>query len=203
MQKLERIEGVAAPLPIANIDTDTIVPSRFLKTVSRSGLGKALFAELRDDNAFILNREPWNRSEFLVSLDNFGCGSSREHAPWALTDFGIRCIIAPSFAEIFYNNCFKNSLLPIALSTSETEHILSLVSKAETSVLKVDLVSQTLTTSEGESFWFDISPSNRETLLLGLDEVEEVFAYSQLISNFEAEQRSRSPWLFQSTLGPA
>src|SRR5258707_4917 len=145
MTPFNKLDAIAAPLALSNIDTDKIIAARYLKTISRNGLGEGLFSSLREDPPFILNREPWSRSEILIALQNFGCGSSREHAPWALLDFGIRCVIAASIADIFYNNCFKNGILPIVLELDVVERLLTVAADAETSRMVVDLRTRTIT----------------------------------------------------------
>ena len=195
MTPFVQLTSVAAPLPLANIDTDKIIAARFLKTISRKGLGTALFSALREDYQFVLNRAPWSRAGILIALDNFGCGSSREHAPWALLDFGIRCIIAPSFADIFYNNCFKNGILPIVLSPSVVNELLLLVSKPETACLTIDLIPQTVATKDGKVFAFDIDPGRKRDLLAGIDEIARSLGYSARISDFESKRLEQFPWL--------
>ena len=160
MEKFEKISGIAAPMPLINIDTDMIIPKQFLKTIKRSGLGVNLFDEMRyDDNGdeipdFVLNKPAYRSSEIIVAGDNFGCGSSREHAPWAIKDFGIRCVIAPAFADIFYNNCFKNGILPITLPQDQVDVLMKDAEKGANARMEVDLVAQQITTSDGEVFSF-------------------------------------------------
>ncbi|WP_374406244.1 3-isopropylmalate dehydratase small subunit [Pelagerythrobacter sp.] len=171
--------GIAAAIPRANVDTDAIVPSRFLKTVSRHGLGEALFHERRyggdgePDLDFVLNREPWTRAKFLVALENFGSGSSREHAVWALADFGIRCVVAATFAEIFANNCCKNGILPVSLPRERIDRLMELAQSAATAKLTIDLERCAITDASGEAISFDIDPVRRNALLSGLDEISE------------------------------
>lgn len=185
------VTGVAAPLPIANVDTDQIVPGRFLKGTTRDGLGKVLLAPLRYDadgreqQDFILNREPWRQAKILVTLDNFGCGSSREHAAWALADFGIRTVLAPSFADIFYNNAFKSGLLPAKLEAGAVERLLALAGNPATCLLKVDLEAGEVTASTGETFPFDVPAEKREALLSGLDEIGRSLKLEPAIAAFE------------------
>jgi 3-isopropylmalate/(R)-2-methylmalate dehydratase small subunit len=195
MTPFVQLISVAAPLPRANVDTDKIIAARFLKTIRREGLGTALFSALREDPQFVLNRAPWSRAGILIALDNFGCGSSREHAPWALLDFGIRCIIAPGFADIFYNNCFKNGILPIVLSPSVVNELLLLVSEPETACLTIDLKPQTVATQGGKIFTFDIDPRRKHDLLLGIDEIARSLGYSARISDFESKRLEQFPWL--------
>lgn len=194
MKPFENLEAVAAPLPIVNVDTDKILPGRFLKTISRHGLGAALFASLRQDPQFILNREPWNRAEILVALDNFGCGSSREHAPWALADYGIRCIIAPSIADIFYNNCLKNGILPIILDRQDVDVLLFLVADCTTAILKVDLEAQTVAAADGSVVTFEIDAQRKNDLLAGLDEIGRSMECEAKIAAFEAARRKKHRW---------
>lgn len=192
MTPFTHVTGVAAPLPIANVDTDQIVPGRFLKGTTRDGLGKALLAPLRYDpdgreqQDFILNREPWRQAKILVTLENFGCGSSREHAAWALADFGIRTVLAPSFADIFYNNAFKNGLLPAKLEAGAVERLLALAGNPATCLLKVDLEAGEVTATTGETFPFDVPAEKREALLSGLDEIGRSLKFEQAIASFEA-----------------
>jgi 3-isopropylmalate/(R)-2-methylmalate dehydratase small subunit len=190
------LTAVAAPLPLANIDTDKILPGRFLKTVRRDGLGTALFDTMRFDDAgrekpdFILNREPWRNAQILIARGNFGCGSSREHAPWALTDFGFRCVIAPSFADIFYNNCFKNGILPIVLDEQTVELLLDGAMSAQTATLTVDLLQQIVRRSDGTSLPFEIAPERKRVLELGLDDIAETLELVSAIDAFEAGYRT-------------
>ncbi|MDX3911544.1 MAG: 3-isopropylmalate dehydratase small subunit [Sphingobium sp.] len=190
--------GIAASLPLANIDTDKILPAAFLKTITRHGLGSALFHAMRYDEEgqersdFVLNQEPWRRASTLIALENFGCGSSREHAPWSLVDFGIRVIIAPSFADIFYNNCFKNGLLPIILEPQAVEAWMQAAKIAATATLKVDLPNQTLTGAIG-TMAFAIPADRKRTLLLGLDDISESEPLFDDISRFEARRNYVSP----------
>src|SRR5512137_1187890 len=170
MQAFTTLTGIAAPLPQANVDTDKIIPARFLKTIARTGLGKSLFANIRykDDGKenpdFILNQEPYRKAEILVAHENFGCGSSREHAPWALLDFGIRCVIAPSFADIFYNNCFKNGILPIALPKRIVDQLMDDAKKGANARLTVDLAAQTIERPDGEKVHFEIDAFRKHVL---------------------------------------
>ena len=192
MRPFERMNAFAAPLPLANIDTDKILPGRFLKTTVKSGLGKALFHSLRFDDEgrelpdFILNRAPWRQAQILVARDNFGCGSSREHAPWALTDFGLRCIIAPSFADIFYNNCFKNGILPIVLPPQTVERLLDETDDPDTARLSIDLPAQCVINAHGVPMPFDIAPDRKRALLLGIDDLAETLAMGAAIDAYEA-----------------
>lgn len=195
MDAFTRLEGIAAPLRMANVDTDKIVPSRFLKTVTRSGLDEALFADLRKDEAFILNQPGYENARILIALDNFGCGSSREHAPWALTAFGIRCIIAPSFAEIFQGNCRNNGILTVVLTRDTVESLMALASDPAKARMVVDLNTQGVTTSQGEVERFDIAPSHKHFLLNGLNEIDQTLEMASDIETFEKDRREIQPWL--------
>jgi 3-isopropylmalate/(R)-2-methylmalate dehydratase small subunit len=195
MTPFVHLDGIAVPFPVANVDTDKVLPAQFLKTVSREGLGAALFATQRNDPLFILNRAPWNAAVTLIALENFGCGSSREHAPWALLDFGIRCILAPSFADIFRNNCLKNGLLPAVLPATTINELLALTAKPATAGLSIVLPSQTVETKNGRRFQFDIEAHHKKALLSGLDEIGTTLGEEQAIARFEARQRSGWPWL--------
>ncbi len=201
MQKFTTLTGVAAPLPMINVDTDMIIPKQFLKTIKRSGLGKALFFEKRyfDDGSerpdFVLNQAPYREAKILVAGENFGCGSSREHAPWALLDFGICSVIAPSFADIFHNNCFKNGMLPIALPAAEVERLMA-DARAGAS-LAIDLAKQLIARPGGETIAFEIDPFVKACLLEGLDEVGLTLQKAPMISTFEAAQRATQPWLWR------
>jgi 3-isopropylmalate/(R)-2-methylmalate dehydratase small subunit len=200
MQPFTTLDAKAAPLDIANLDTDQIIPKQFLKTVEREGLAKGLFYDLRFDEAgrekpdFVLNQPRYARAGVLIAGDNFGCGSSREHAPWALLDFGIRCVIAPSFADIFYNNCFQNGLLPIALSEAQVRALMA-EAKGGNHVFSVDLAAQTVTAPSGETFGFDIDPARKEKLLKGLDAIGETLQSAGKIDAFEARMAVAEPWL--------
>ena len=199
MKPFTRLDGRAAPLPIANIDTDQIIPKQFLKTVEREGLGKGLFYDLRFDAEgkarpdFVLHRPEYAGTHILIAGDNFGCGSSREHAPWALLDFGLNCVIAPSFADIFYNNCFENGLLPIALPEGEV-HALMGEALGGNHVFTVDLESQTVTAPSGRVVHFDIDAGRKEKLLKGLDAIGETLQHDGDIASFEARRAARQPW---------
>ena len=191
MTPFVRETGIAAPLPLANVDTDQIIPSRFLKGVTRDGLGAGLFADMRygtngtENEEFVLNRSPWRDAKFLVARENFGCGSSREHAPWALSGFGIRAVLAPSFGDIFANNCVKNGLLPAVLAREEIERILDLCVRPDDAMLTVDLESQRVTDSLGEPFVMTVQPSHRRALLEGLDEISLSLKNLAAIEEFE------------------
>jgi len=201
MDKFTRLEGVAAPMALVNIDTDMIIPKQFLKTIKRSGLGKYLFDEMRYDRqgneikSFVLNQPAWRKATILVAGDNFGCGSSREHAPWALLDFGIRAVISTGFADIFYNNCFKNGVLPIALPEAERDALMDDASKGSNARLSIDLESQTITRPDGTKISFDIDPFRKHCLLNGLDDIDLTLQQAPAIDAYEAEARSRTPWL--------
>lgn len=195
MQPFTSIDGIAAPLPLENVDTDKILPAAFLRTVSREGLGGALFWPLRQTPDFALNHAPWNRAEILVALDNFGCGSSREHAPWALLDFGIRCVIAPRIADIFSNNCCKNGILPITLDRAIVEHLIGLCTDPEQARMRVDLVQQCVETADGRSYRFEIDAGRKADLLAGTDEIARAMAQENEIAQFERGQRARAAWI--------
>jgi len=205
MTPFVRLTAIAAALPIANIDTDMIVPAAFLKTISRKGLAEALFYAARVDRAgqeradFVLNRQPWRKSGVLITLGNIGCGSSREHAPWALLDFGIRCIIAPSFADIFHSNCFKNGILPIVLDRSDVDTLLIDASDAATATLTVDLEAQEITRSTGAILPFCIDPERRKRLLKGLDDIALSLAFDAQIARYEAAAAKKHPWIHKLT----
>ena len=188
MQKFDKLEGVAAPMDIINIDTDMIIPKQFLKTIKRSGLGKSLFFEMRytndgDENAdFILNKPAYRSAQILVAGDNFGCGSSREHAPWALLDYGIRCVISTSFADIFYNNCFKNGILPIKVTPEQRDALLADAADIENPELKIDLNLQKISRPNGATISFEIDPFRKECLLNGLDDIGLTLEKSEMIA---------------------
>ena len=201
MQKFDQLTGVAAPMEIMNIDTDMIIPKQFLKTIKRSGLGANLFHEMRFDNDggeisdFILNKPAYRGAQIIVAGDNFGCGSSREHAPWALLDFGIRCVISTSFADIFYNNCFKNGILPIKVSAEDRDALMADAKDAENPELSVDLVAQTITRPNGPVVSFDIDPFRKQCLLDGLDDIGLTMEKSETITAYEEARQSSHPWL--------
>ncbi len=201
MDKFEKLTGVAAPMPLVNIDTDMIIPKQFLKTIKRSGLGVNLFDEMRylDDGSenpdFVLNKPAYRNARILVTGDNFGCGSSREHAPWALLDFGIRCVISTSFADIFFNNCFKNGILPVVLPPEQVEVLMKEAEKGENARITVDLEAQEITTSDGDVFAFDIDPFKKHCLLNGLDDISLTMEKSKSIDDFEARAKTERPWV--------
>jgi len=202
MQKFKTLTGVAAPLPMLNVDTDMIIPKQFLKTIKRSGLGKSLFFEMRFDDAgaerpdFVLNKQAYRKAEILVAGDNFGCGSSREHAPWALLDFGIRCVIAPSFADIFYNNCFKNGILPIKLPQDDVDKLMDDAMRGANATVTIDLENQTITGPDGGEITFDVEPFRKHCLIEGLDDIGQTMQRVDKIDAFEARQKASEPWLF-------
>ncbi|WP_138935868.1 3-isopropylmalate dehydratase small subunit [Roseovarius arcticus] len=201
MEKFTKISGIAAPMPMINIDTDMIIPKQFLKTIKRTGLGVNLFDEMRygDDGQelpdFVLNKPAYREAEILVAGDNFGCGSSREHAPWAINDFGIRCVIAPSFADIFYNNCFKNGILPIALPQEQVDLLMTEAQKGANARIEVDLEAQTVTTSDGEAIPFEVDAFKKHCLLEGLDDIGLTMEKAASIDTFEASASAERPWV--------
>ena len=201
MKKFDQLTGVAAPLNILNIDTDMIIPKQFLKTIKRSGLGANLFDEMRftqdgeEIADFVLNREPYRGAEIIVAGDNFGCGSSREHAPWALLDFGIRCVISTSFADIFYNNCFKNGILPITVSADERDALMADAADVENPELSIDLETQTIRRPNGVEVSFEIDPFRKQCLLEGLDDIGLTLEKGGSIDSFEATRAEEKPWL--------
>ena len=201
MEKFERLTGVAAPLPLVNVDTDMIIPKQFLKTIQRSGLGKNLFDEMRftPDGAeiedFVLNRPAYRQAQILIAGENFGCGSSREHAPWALKDFGIRAIIAPSFADIFFNNCFKNGILPIALPQEIVDELMADAEKGANAVLTVDLDKQQITRPDGSVIGFEVDAFKKHCLINGLDDIGLTMQKAGDIDSFETAYEARAPWL--------
>ena len=201
MDKFTTITGVAAPMPMVNIDTDMIIPKQFLKTLKRSGLGVNLFDEMRYDRDgnenpdFVLNKPQYREAEVLVAGDNFGCGSSREHAPWAIKDFGIRCVIAPSFADIFFNNCFKNGILPIPLPQEQVDILMKDAEKGANARMTVNLEKQEITTSDGEVIKFDVDPFKKQCLLDGLDDIGLTMERSANIDAFEEKASAQRPWV--------
>ena len=201
MQPFTTLTGIAAPLPMINVDTDMIIPKQFLKTIKRSGLGKSLFFEMRYDDAgneiedFVLNRPAFRNAGILIAGENFGCGSSREHAPWALLDFGIRCVIAPSFADIFFNNCFKNGILPIVLPREQTEAIMALAERGANATFSVDLERQEIALPDGCIIPFEVDAFRKACLLGGLDDIGLTLRKVDKIAAFETRQLSDRPWL--------
>ena len=199
--KFEKIKGVAAPLPMINIDTDMIIPKQFLKTIKRSGLGKNLFYELRYDlkgnikNDFVLNWEPYKEAKILITGENFGCGSSREHAPWSLLDFGFKSIIAPSFADIFFNNCFKNGILPIKLDQKKVDYLMDEANKKK--LITIDLVNQKIETESEKEFEFYIDQFRKKCLLEGLDDIALTLKESFKIDKYETQLEKNKPWITQ------
>ncbi|RDW13463.1 3-isopropylmalate dehydratase small subunit [Paracoccus thiocyanatus] len=201
MDKFTTLTGIAAPMPLVNIDTDMIIPKQFLKTIHRSGLGKNLFDEMRYDAQgneipdFVLNQPAYRDAQIIIGGDNFGCGSSREHAPWALLDFGIRCVISTSFADIFYNNCFKNGILPIVMPQEVVDVLMEDARKGANARMTVDLENLTVTTSDGQSFGFDLDPFRRHCLLNGLDDIGLTMEKASAIDTYEAQMAQSRPWV--------
>ncbi len=200
MEKFVKLTGVAAPLPVVNVDTDMIIPKDYLKTIKRTGLGQGLFAEARykedgsENPDFVLNKPAYRNAQILVAGDNFGCGSSREHAPWALLDFGIRCVISTSFADIFYNNCFKNGILPIVVSPEDLDKLMDDANRGSNAVLSVDLESQEITGPDGGTIKFDIDAFKRHCLLNGLDDIGLTLEKASSIAAFEKTNAQTHPW---------
>jgi 3-isopropylmalate/(R)-2-methylmalate dehydratase small subunit len=200
MQKFTTLTGIAAYLPMINVDTDMIIPKQYLKTIKRTGLGRGLFAELRYDEKgaalsdFVLHKKPYTEAQILITGENFGCGSSREHAPWALLDFGIRCIIAPSFADIFYNNCFKNGILPITLPQAEIDKLIDDASRGANARITIDLAAQEIRGPDGGVIKFDIDPFRKRCLMEGLDDIGLTMEKADAIADFEAKSRTARPW---------
>ena len=201
MEKFKKIVGIAAPFTRINVDTDLIIPAEHLKTINRQGLGKDLFSYIRfnedgsENKKFILNQPHYKNSVILVTGKNFGCGSSREHAVWALKDFGIKCLISSEFADIFYNNCFKNGVLPIILDTNEIEKIIKIISSSATSELEIDLKNQSIKTRENKTINFDILPYLKKNLLDGIDDISETLEKKKLIDEYEIDMKKKYPWL--------
>jgi len=201
MEKFTTLTGVAAPLPLINVDTDMIIPKQFLKTIKRTGLGKNLFDEMRyaQDGAeipdFVLNKPAYREAKILVTGENFGCGSSREHAPWALLDFGIRCVIAPSFADIFFNNCAKNGILAITLPQQDIDKLMDDAGRGANAILSVDLASQTITGPDGGSISFEIDAHRKKCLMEGLDDIGLTLQKADAIAAYEARRALAAPWL--------
>lgn len=201
MEKFDKLSGIAAPMPLVNIDTDMIIPKQFLKTIKRTGLGVNLFDEMRYtlDGAeipeFVLNKPQYRDAQILVAGDNFGCGSSREHAPWAIADFGIRCIISTSFADIFYNNCFKNGILPVVLSKEQVDLLMKDAEKGANARIEIDLVAQTITSSDGEVITFEVDAFRKHCLLNGLDDIGLTMEKAASIDTFEANAAQSRPWV--------
>lgn len=202
MEAFTTLTGIAAPLPKANVDTDQIIPARFLKSISRSGFGKHLFANFRfmedgsENPDFVLNQEPFRKAEVLIAFENFGCGSSREHAPWALLDFGIRCVIAPDFADIFHNNCFKNGVLPVRLPHEVCAQLMEDAKLGANARITVDLEREVVVRPNGEEIPFKIDPLRRHLLLNGLDDIGQTMQHAPAIDSFEAKHKAAQPWLY-------
>ena len=202
MEKFTTLTGVAAPLPMINVDTDMIIPKQYLKTIKRTGLGQGLFAELRYDEKgeplphFVLHKPPYHQAKILITGENFGCGSSREHAPWALLDFGISCIIAPSFADIFYNNCFKNGILPIVLPQEQVDLLMDDAERGANAIVSIDLEKQEITGPDGGKIKFDVDPFRKHCLLNGLDDIGLTLGHVGSIDTYETSQRGTQPWLW-------
>lgn len=200
MDKFTKLTGVAAPMPVVNIDTDMIIPKDYLKTIKRTGLGTGLFADSRylDDGSpnpdFVLNKPAYQKAQILVAGDNFGCGSSREHAPWALLDFGIRCVISTSFADIFYNNCFKNGVLPIVVSPENLEKLMDDASRGSNAILSIDLETQEISGPDGGTITFEIDAFKRHCMLNGLDDIGLTLEHAGAIEGFEKTNASARPW---------
>ena len=203
MKKFTTLSGPAAPLPMINVDTDQIIPKQYLSAITRAGLGKGLFHDFRYDMGdkekpdFVLNREPYRNAKILIAGDNFACGSSREHAPWSLDDFGIRCVIAPGFADIFFNNCTKNGLLLIVLEEAKFNELMALADNPQACEMAVDLEAQTITLADGATVTFEIEASRKHRLLNGLDEIEITLQKGAEIGAFEAKQKAALPWLYR------
>ena len=200
MDKFTHLEGVAAPLDVVNVDTDMIIPKQFLKTIKRTGLAAGLFYELRTDEQgnpkdFVLDQPAYRHAKIIVAGDNFGCGSSREHAPWALLDFGVRCVISTSFADIFYNNCFKNGILPIVVSPEQLNLLMDDAERGSNATISIDLEAQTIRGPDGGTLHFDIDPSRKQTLLEGLDDIAMTLKADPVISGFEQKMHDSRPWL--------
>jgi len=201
MEKFTTLTGIPAPMPMINVDTDMIIPKQFLKTIKRTGLGKHLFHEMRfnengnENPDFVLNKPAYRNAKILISGDNFGCGSSREHAPWALLDFGLRCIIAPTFADIFYNNCFKNGILPIRLPQPDIDKLLDDASRGANATLTIDLENQRITRPDGGEITFEIDPFRKKCLLEGLDDIGLTMGRDDKIAAYEERAQAARPWL--------
>ena len=204
MEKFTTLTGVAAPLPIMNVDTDKIIPKQYLKTIERKGLGIGLFDEMRrtpegkDIPDFVLNKPAYREAKILVTGENFGCGSSREHAPWALVDFGIRCVIAPSFADIFYNNCFKNGILPVSLPVEQVDALMHDAENGANAVFTIDLETQTISRPNGESVRFELDAFRKHCMLNGLDDIGLTLEKRDSIAAYEARSKASQPWALVS-----
>ncbi len=201
MEKFEKLTGIAAPMPLVNIDTDMIIPKVFLKSIARTGFGKNLFDEMRFNRDgteipdFVLNKPQYRKTEILVAGDNFGCGSSREHAPWAIADFGIKCVVSTSFADIFFNNCFKNGILPIVLPQEQVDLLMADAEKGENARMTVDLEAQEITTSDGDVISFEVDAFKKHCLLEGLDDIGLTMEKKSSIDAFEAQASQARPWV--------
>ena len=201
MQKFDTLTGVAAPLPIVNVDTDMIIPKQFLKTIKRTGLGKALFYEMRftadgkENPDFVLNKPAYRKAQILVADSNFGCGSSREHAPWALLDFGIRCVISTAFADIFYNNCFQNGILPIKVSADDLKKLMDDAERGANATITIDLPKQEIRGPDGGMIKFDIDPFRKHCLLNGIDDIGLTMEKGAAIESYEKKSSEARPWL--------
>ena len=200
MTPFTTLTGIAAPMPLVNIDTDMIIPKQFLKTIARTGLGKNLFDEMRynldgsEISDFVLNQPAYRRAEIIIAGDNFGCGSSREHAPWALLDFGIRCVVATSFADIFYNNCFKNGILPVVMPQEVVDILMNDAKRGENARQTIDLIAQTVTTSDGQVFAFDVDAHRKHCLINGLDDIGLTLEKASAIDAYEAKAANTRSW---------
>ena len=200
MEKFTSLTAVAAPLPLVNVDTDMIIPKQFLKTVRRTGLRAGLFFELRTDEDgnpidFVLDQPAYQDAQILIAGDNFGCGSSREHAPWALLDQGLRCVIAPSFADIFYNNCFKNGILPVVLPQAQVDELMAVAERGANATMTVDLAEQTVTGPDGQVMGFDVDPHRKYCLLNGLDDIGQSLQKVAAIDSYEQQRQASCPWV--------
>ncbi|SCZ69311.1 3-isopropylmalate dehydratase small subunit [Epibacterium ulvae] len=201
MEKYTKLTGIAAPMPLVNIDTDMIIPKVFLKSIKRTGFGVNLFDEMRynrdgtEIEDFVLNKPQYRKTEILIAGDNFGCGSSREHAPWAIADFGIKCVVSTSFADIFFNNCFKNGILPVVLPQEQVDLLMADAEKGENARMTVDLDAQEITTSDGDVITFDVDPFKKQCLLEGLDDIALTMAKSDTIKTFEEQAAQARPWV--------
>ena len=201
MEKFEKLTGIAAPMPLVNIDTDMIIPKVFLKSIARTGFGKNLFDEMRynrdgtEIEDFVLNKPQYRNSEILVAGDNFGCGSSREHAPWAIADFGIKCVVSTSFADIFFNNCFKNGILPVVLAQEQVDVLMKDAEKGENARMTVDLEAQEITTSDGEVIKFEVDGFKKQCLLEGLDDIGQTLQKQSSVEAYEGKMAQERPWV--------
>ncbi|MFY0682232.1 MAG: 3-isopropylmalate dehydratase small subunit [Thalassovita sp.] len=201
MEKFEKLQGIAAPMPLVNIDTDMIIPKVFLKSIARTGFGKNLFDEMRynrdgtEIEDFVLNKPQYREAEILVAGDNFGCGSSREHAPWAIADFGIKCVVSTSFADIFFNNCFKNGILPVVLPQEQVDLLMADAEKGANARMTVDLEAQEITTSDGETIAFEVDAFKKHCLLNGLDDIGLTLEKTDSIKSFETKMEAERPWV--------